>query len=44
MSVRPTARIGLFLFLCFCIVAGPVISEEGDGSFSFIAEDAAGND
>ncbi|MGC9312375.1 MAG: hypothetical protein ACP5IA_06745, partial [Sediminispirochaetaceae bacterium] len=30
--------------LCFCIVAGTVISEESDGSFSFIAEDAAEND
>jgi len=41
---QPVGWISLFLFLCFLIIAGPAFADEDDGSFSFVVEDAAGND
>ena len=41
---RPTGWISLFLFLCFLMIAVPAFADEDDGSFSFVTEDAAGND
>lgn len=42
--VRPAAWIGMLFSLCFLMIAGPAFAEEDDGSFSFVAEDAAGNE